>query len=167
MSRTALAGRPSTSAPGDGSRTITITNDPTKEEGDDDDRERPDGEGPSVPTLRLRGARTREAPKVTWDEDVVDNEGMGKKKSKICCIFHPTREFGESSGSDSDSDSDDSSCDGHNHDRDRAQPSGGSNSNQAQPGPSSKVHECCSSDDEKNAYERMPKHKKKGKHRAA
>ena len=167
MHRTATAARPSTSAPGDGSRTITITNDPTKEEGHDDNHDQSDGAGPSVPTLRLRAARTRGGPRVTWNEDVVDNEGMGKKKSKICCIFHPTREFGESSDSDSDSESDDSSCDGHHHDRDRAQPTNGSNSNLAQPAPSSAVHECCSSDDEKNAYERMPKHKKKGKHRAA
>ena len=26
--------------------------------------------------------------KVTWTEDTVNNEGMGKKKSKICCIYH-------------------------------------------------------------------------------
>ena len=26
--------------------------------------------------------------KVTWSEDTVDNEGMGKKKSNICCIYH-------------------------------------------------------------------------------
>ena len=26
--------------------------------------------------------------KVKWSEDTVDNEGKGKKKSKICCIYH-------------------------------------------------------------------------------
>ena len=26
--------------------------------------------------------------KVTWSEDTVDNEGKGKKKSNICCIYH-------------------------------------------------------------------------------
>ena len=26
--------------------------------------------------------------KVTWTEDTVDNEHMGKKKSNICCIYH-------------------------------------------------------------------------------
>ena len=26
--------------------------------------------------------------RVTWSEDTVDNEGMGKKKSNICCIYH-------------------------------------------------------------------------------
>lgn len=34
-------------------------------------------------TLRLRARR--QAPRVTWTEDVVDNEGMGKKKSKSAC----------------------------------------------------------------------------------
>lgn len=51
---------------------------------------------------------------VHWTDDVVDNEHMNKKKSKICCIFHPQREFGESSdeaGSSESSDSSDSSGD--------------------------------------------------------
>ena len=26
--------------------------------------------------------------RVTWSEDTVDNEHMGKKKSNICCIYH-------------------------------------------------------------------------------
>lgn len=26
--------------------------------------------------------------KVTWAEDVIDNEHMNKKKSNICCIYH-------------------------------------------------------------------------------
>ena len=34
-----------------------------------------------VGVLRLRGAR-RTSQRVAWTEDVVDNEGMGKKKSK-------------------------------------------------------------------------------------
>ena len=28
---------------------------------------------------------------VTWQEDTVDNEHMGKRKSKICCIFKRPR----------------------------------------------------------------------------
>src|SRR5690606_3120593 len=78
MSRTATAAGPSTSAPSDGSRTITITNVPTNEGGDDII---PEEDGP-VGTLRVRAARTRTGPRVTWDEDVVDNEHAGKKKSK-------------------------------------------------------------------------------------
>jgi hypothetical protein len=39
------------------------------------------------------------------DENVIDNEGLGRKSSKRCCIFHRQRSFGESS-TDSDYDSD-------------------------------------------------------------
>jgi len=35
---------------------------------------------------------------------VVNNEGMGRKSSKRCCIFHKTRAFGESSTESSDDD---------------------------------------------------------------
>lgn len=47
--------------------------------------------------LTLRGRNN-----VTWDESVVDNEGMGRKSSKRCCIFHKQRPFGESSTDSSD-----------------------------------------------------------------
>lgn len=40
------------------------------------------------------------------DENVVDNEGLGRKSSKRCCIFHKQRSFGESSTDSSDYDSD-------------------------------------------------------------
>ena len=39
------------------------------------------------------------------DENVEDNEGLGRKKSKRCCIFHKEREFGESSTDSSDNES--------------------------------------------------------------
>jgi len=48
--------------------------------------------------------------RIRWAEDVVDNEGMGKKKSKVCCIYHPPRGVDESSD-ESSSDSDDSDSD--------------------------------------------------------
>ena len=58
-------------------------------------------------TLRLRPKH-----RVKWGEDVVDNEGMGKRKSNKCCIFHRRKMFGESSsesegdsGNESDGDS--------------------------------------------------------------
>lgn len=41
-------------------------------------------------------------PSVRWDEDVLDNEGLGRKSSKRCCIFHKQRDFGESSTDSSD-----------------------------------------------------------------
>jgi hypothetical protein len=55
-----------------------------------EDRQR-DGFAPAV-TLRLRPKN-----RVKWGEDVVDNEGMGKRKSNKCCIFHKRKKFGESS----------------------------------------------------------------------
>mmetsp|Transcript_19947 Transcript_19947/g.30191 ORF Transcript_19947/g.30191 Transcript_19947/m.30191 type:complete len:171 (-) Transcript_19947:292-804(-) len=51
--------------------------------------------------LRARG-------NVRWNEDVIDNEGLGRKSSKRCCIFHKQRSFGESS-TDSENDDDDGS----------------------------------------------------------
>ncbi|KAK2753945.1 Type 1 phosphatases regulator ypi1 [Arachnomyces sp. PD_36] len=64
-------------------------------------------------TLRLRGEHlptqqdsTEQGPsssrRIRWAEDVVDNEGLGRKSSKVCCIFHKSRPAGESS-SESDS----------------------------------------------------------------
>lgn len=53
--------------------------------------------------LHLVPARRRKKKGVQWAEDVVDNEGLGKKSSKKCCIFHKQRAFGEwSDGEDSD-----------------------------------------------------------------
>ena len=77
---TATRNGPSTSAPGDGSRTLTITNNPTREENGDEQGDVPEG-GQIVGTLRLRTTRLT-GPRVAWDEDVIDNEGFGKKKSK-------------------------------------------------------------------------------------
>ena len=38
----------------------------------------------------------------------MNNEGLGRKSSKRCCIFHKQRPFGESSTDSSDNDSDES-----------------------------------------------------------
>merc|ERR1712194_324714 len=51
----------------------------------------------------------RSRPNVTWDENVVDNEGLGRKSSKRCCIFHKQKAFGESSTESSEEDRDDDS----------------------------------------------------------
>jgi len=45
--------------------------------------------------------------KIKWAEGTVDNEGLGRKKSKVCCIYHAPRGIDESSD-ESSSDSDDS-----------------------------------------------------------
>ncbi|KAG0263132.1 Type 1 phosphatases regulator ypi1 [Mortierella polycephala] len=84
-----------------GSRTITLDPTQTNEE-EDDTEDHSDG------VLELTGESSA-GRRVQWDDDVVDNEHMGKKKSKICCIFKKQKEFGESSDeSSSDSDSDES-----------------------------------------------------------
>ena len=80
--------------------------------------------GPSFPsaTLRLR-AEPEESQHVRWAEDVVDNEGMGKKSSKVCCIYHKANEPGDS-GSESDSSSSGEGSDSE-PDLSRAQKAGG------------------------------------------
>lgn len=80
-----VAARPSASAPLDGSRTITLL-DSQPGEG----RSGSSGEDDNVGTLRLRGVprtRDRSRPSVVWREDVVDNEGAGKKSSKSECRY--------------------------------------------------------------------------------
>lgn len=64
-------------------------------------------------TLKLRKAKARLEKKVSWTEDTVDNEGMGKKKSKCCCIYQkPKGEFDETDESD-ESDNECEHCSGH------------------------------------------------------
>ncbi|KAJ5808930.1 hypothetical protein N7474_010199 [Penicillium riverlandense] len=72
-------------------------------------------------TLRLRGedasstsAEPSPARHIRWSEDVVDNEGMGKKSSKVCCIYHKSRPVGESSSESESSDSSSSDSDSDN-----------------------------------------------------
>ncbi|KAI5204100.1 hypothetical protein AUEXF2481DRAFT_8169 [Aureobasidium subglaciale EXF-2481] len=72
-------------------------------------------------TLRLRAeAEPSERRGIQWAEDVIDNEGMGKKSSKVCCIYHKPRKAGESSDEDSSSSS--SSDSDNEPDTSRAQP---------------------------------------------
>lgn len=49
---------------------------------------------------------------VSWDEGTLDNENMGKKSSKVCCIYTKPRAFAESSSESSSSGSDSSSDSG-------------------------------------------------------
>lgn len=92
-----------------------------------------------VPTLHLKVVhdknKKKNKKKVEWSDDVIDNEFLNKKKSKICCIFHPQNpeeyELQPSSDSDSSSESDSES------DEDLG---------------------------EGNAYERQPKYSKKHTH---
>lgn len=132
-----------------------------------------------VGALRLRGGPRRTRQRVVWGEDVVDNEGAGKKSSKsthdvpsffeirpdltclVCCIYHKPKRFDESSDEDSSDSESDSDC-GHEHharrpgnSRDGAQWSRG--------GDDSVVHTL--DHDEPNAYEVGPG-SKKGKKKA-
>ncbi|KAJ5880551.1 Type 1 phosphatases regulator ypi1 [Penicillium subrubescens] len=134
-------------------------------------------------TLRLRAEDTPDTTaepspsrRIRWSEDVVDNEGMGKKSSKVCCIYHKARPVGESSSEESSSSSSDSDSESdtdrrnhmarHAHARGR-RPSG---ENQADQSADAAATEGCCSDNHHpqkikrrrrkpspNAYEKMPK----------
>ncbi|PSK33551.1 hypothetical protein B9Z65_7438 [Elsinoe australis] len=137
--------------------------------------------GPSVPingpTLRLRAeSNTSESRHVVWAEDVVDNEGMGKKSSKVCCIYHKPKNAGEGSSdesSSSDSDSSESEPDlsraqpgrrpprrqhNHNHDHDHNDPSEGGDPDAADKKGKGKGK---LRETSPNAYERVPRRKDK------
>uniref|UniRef100_A0A0N4ZX12 E3 ubiquitin-protein ligase PPP1R11 n=1 Tax=Parastrongyloides trichosuri TaxID=131310 RepID=A0A0N4ZX12_PARTI len=46
--------------------------------------------------LRLKPLETEKKEEelhVSWDESVIDNEHLGRKKSNCCCIFVPPREW--------------------------------------------------------------------------
>ncbi|PCH39351.1 hypothetical protein WOLCODRAFT_134736 [Wolfiporia cocos MD-104 SS10] len=158
--------RPSTSAPSDGSRTITLR-DSQPGEGD----AAPDASNEPVGRLHLRGA-ARSRPRVVWRDDVVDNEGAGKKSSKICCIYHKPKRFDESSDeSSSESDSDSSCSQGHtgrrrrHHHHHPASDAGGDAQALRSDGGGT-VQTLNESSDEVNVYERVPggrKLQKKGK----
>lgn len=56
-------------------------------------------------TLHLRGHHSDER-RVAWTDNTIDNEKLGRKSSKICCIYHKPKAFDESSSEDSSSSSD-------------------------------------------------------------
>ncbi|KAF2491078.1 hypothetical protein BU16DRAFT_543339 [Lophium mytilinum] len=74
-----------------------------------------------VGTLHLR-AEPAEERHIQWAEDVIDNEGMGKKSSKVCCQYHKPRPYDESSDESSDSSDSDSDSEPDNS---NARPVGG------------------------------------------
>ncbi|KAF6737837.1 Protein phosphatase 1 regulatory subunit 11 [Oryzias melastigma] len=85
--------------PGTSSETITETvqtSTPTQQQ---------QQEGRSL-TIKLRKRKTEK--KVEWSSDTVDNEHLGRRSSKCCCIYEKPRQFGESS-SESEGD-DDEGC---------------------------------------------------------
>ncbi|KIV84066.1 hypothetical protein PV11_06040 [Exophiala sideris] len=130
---------------------------------------------PDPLVLRLRGAHDASATpstrpghrrRITWAEDVIDNEGLGRKSSKVCCIYHKPREFGESSSEDdsssSDSDGSDTPDDGG------ARMVGGNRRGRTHHPHGHKHSEDCGNGKGKgkrkpspNAYEKMPKYQGK------
>jgi protein phosphatase 1 regulatory subunit 11 len=160
-----VASRTATPSRDTGSRTMELTEDVVR-------LSAPSG------VLRLR-AEPSERRHIQWAEDVVDNEGMGKKSSKVCCIYHKPRAADESSDdSSSDSSSDDSDsdsepdnstarpagkkvpqrgrpehdhdgCEEHDHDHDHGEGAGKSQKRRKQ-----------RRNPSPNAYEKMPKNKK-------
>ncbi|OAA52427.1 Protein phosphatase inhibitor [Beauveria brongniartii RCEF 3172] len=126
---------------------------------------------PAPRILRLRGRHNANGRSVQWAEDVVDNEGLGRKSSKVCCIYHKPKAVDESSdesSSDSSSSSDSESDyeermrrgrgrngsgrdeDGHREGCDHAHDHGHGKPNDKQKRPPSP-----------NAYEKVPKPKRK------
>ncbi|KAG1835124.1 phosphatase inhibitor-domain-containing protein [Suillus variegatus] len=151
-------GRTYTSAPADGSRTITLHDSQPRPE---DDASQPGVAG----TLRLRGEPRKTRQRVAWDEDVIDNEGCGKKKSKICCIYHKPRRFDESSEEESSESDSDSDCKHSNCPRQRRMhhPEGNGHSDglATRDAPNRGViHEVEEAGSSGNAYERNPKNKR-------
>jgi len=128
----------------------------------------PDG-GDEIGRLRLRAA-PRSRPQVVWREDVVDNEGAGKKSSKICCIYHKPKPFDESSSEESSDSDSDSGDDGrarlanrrrhHHHHHGDGSPDAQATRDGDGGGV---VHELETDSDDVNVYERQPKKPKKGK----
>lgn len=62
--------------------------------------------------VKLKKPKSKLDKKVSWTEETVDNESLGRKKSKCCCIYRKPREDLYES-TDSDSDGDCEHCTGH------------------------------------------------------
>ncbi|OBS66312.1 hypothetical protein A6R68_05146, partial [Neotoma lepida] len=51
--------------------------------------------------------KAKSGKRVEWSSDTIDNEHLGRRSSKCCCVYERPRAFGESS---SDSEEDDDNC---------------------------------------------------------
>ncbi|CAG8622168.1 4976_t:CDS:2 [Paraglomus occultum] len=135
-----------------GTRTLTLVQTDLEDTGQDSANEE-SSRSAIAGTLILRGGNIAQDRKVKWDESVIDNEGANKKKSKICCIYHRPRAFGESSDdSDSSSSGTDSESDhGHCHDDHHCHNGQGKRKHKSR------------LDKRPNAYERQPRYKDRSK----
>ncbi|CAO3696017.1 hypothetical protein G6F70_006303 [Rhizopus microsporus] len=134
--------REETPAASHGSRTLIVNEIHEEQTESDNDNAEPVG------VLRLTGDMSSRRPRsIRWDESVVDNEHMNKKKTKICCIYHKPHVVGESDTESSSSDDDSSSSDS---DDDRARHSNNCNHRRKKKNPR---------EVSPNAYERQPVYK--------
>ncbi|XP_047070306.1 protein phosphatase 1 regulatory subunit INH3-like [Lolium rigidum] len=83
---------PSSSASG----SVTVTIDPSPSSSSSS---APAAAPPPPETVVLRLKR-RAKKKVSWKEGTVDNESLGRKSSKKCCIFHKEVPFDEDCSDD-------------------------------------------------------------------
>nr|CCA15289.1 AlNc14C10G1250 [Albugo laibachii Nc14] len=60
--------------------------------------------------------------RVRFDESVIDNEHLGRKKSKKCCIFHKKKDFNESSSESEDENSDTDTNESKEHHHHKSSP---------------------------------------------
>ncbi|KAG8771837.1 Type 1 phosphatases regulator ypi1 [Serendipita sp. 405] len=109
--------------------------------------------------LNLRGGGSvrkgkKPGQRVVWKEDVIDNEGSGKKKSKICCIYHKPKRWDESS--DESSDGSDCEDEHHSHNHSTGRDAQGASSNAMA---SSSTTITSLRNPEPNAYEHQPHHR--------
>jgi protein phosphatase 1 regulatory subunit 11 len=65
------------------------------------------GEAAAPPASAAPPAIADPGPRVHWDENVVNNEGLNRKKSNKCCIYHRPKAFDESSEESCGSDNED------------------------------------------------------------
>ncbi|KAI3403237.2 YPI1 [Candida oxycetoniae] len=90
---------------------------------------------------------------VRWSENVIDNEHMNKKKTKICCIFHPQRSFDEECQDDYDR----HSCSSSDESSDSSDEEGDSSSS------SSRKQKKSVCENKGNMYEYQPRYDNKSK----
>jgi len=109
--------------------TITVTEEGEANKDQQENSSVPDGAVGGALKLKLT-KKDSEKKVVKWTEETVDNEHLGKKKSKSCCIYTKPKRFIPGGSGDSDSSSDESDdddcghCPGH-HGKD-ANPQNGS-----------------------------------------
>jgi protein phosphatase 1 regulatory subunit 11 len=64
-------------------------------------------------TLCLKLEKPTRSRRVNWSENTIDNEFLGRKKSKCCCIYEKPHNWNESSSDDDNEDKDCKHCIGH------------------------------------------------------